>query len=450
MPVSSPRTILERAASVANLAMLRAQFEPSHTQIEVIKDLTSLSESELACLSPTDTSETGDRILAQLAIHRSILAPIRRVPVELLSEIFSRVVHASPLRTLPVATTLSHICSAWRNIARAHAALWTKLVVKTLRDFDDYHELFLPLTKQMPLELQCDDREILKDLWDRIAPYASRWRRIELEGRLSMLPDLQVLYMENLERLVVDVYDAPISRDLSALDFVVAPRLRHIALTLDVLRSERQLHVPATRSLTSLEITSVSPFPVTLTLPLLQACADTLQALTIEIRQASDGADGSYSTGSSDPFLMKALTYLSLVDSSCALLSLITAPLTEELVFSAVPSYCARSLLGLLDRGEPTHLHTLEVYDAEEREPSAWIPCLQLMGNLRRLHFDDLLANNAFLEKLIRRPDRPLFLPALEGVDMWRRPEGVDMWQTFRNYISLLGSEETNADQVDK
>ncbi|KAL1690527.1 hypothetical protein GGG16DRAFT_113996 [Schizophyllum commune] len=194
--------------------MLRAQSEPSHTQVEVIKDLTSLLESELASLSPTDTSETGERILAQLAIHRSILAPIRRVPVELLSEIFSRVVHASPLRTLPVATTLSHICSAWINIARAHAALWTKLVVKTLRDFDDYHELFLPLTKQMPLELRCDDREILKDLWDRNAPYASRWRCIELEGRLSMLPDLQVLCMENLERLEIDVYDAPISRDL--------------------------------------------------------------------------------------------------------------------------------------------------------------------------------------------------------------------------------------------
>ncbi|KAL1715581.1 hypothetical protein EV715DRAFT_207120 [Schizophyllum commune] len=450
MPLSSPRTILHRAASVANLAMLRAQFEPSHTQIEVIKDLTSLLESELACLSPTDTSETREKILAQLAIHRSLLAPIRRLPVELLFEIFSRIVNAYPLRTLPVATTLSHICSVWRNIVRAHAALWTKLVVKTLRDFDDYHDLFLPLTKQMPLELRCDDREVLKDLWDRIAPYASRWRCIELEGRLSTLPDLQVLCMENLERLEIDVYDAPISRDLSALDFVVAPRLRHIALTLNVLQSERQLHVPATRSLTSLDITSISPFPVTLTLPLLQACADTLQALTIEIRQASDGADESYSTGSSDPFLMKALTYLSLVDSSCALLSLITAPLTEELVLSAVPSYCARSLLGFLDRGEPTHLHTLEVYDAEEREPSAWIPCFQLMGNLRRLHFDDLLSNNAFLEKLIRRTDKPLFLPALEGVDMWRRPEGVDMWQTFRNYISLLGSEETNADQVDK
>ena len=54
-----------RACSVCrNLAMLRAQSEPSHTQVEVIKDLTSLLESELASLSPTDTSETGERILA--------------------------------------------------------------------------------------------------------------------------------------------------------------------------------------------------------------------------------------------------------------------------------------------------------------------------------------------------------------------------------------------------
>ena len=71
-----------------------------------------------------------------------------------------------------------------------------------------------------------------------------------------------------------------------------------------------------------------------------------------------------------------------------------------------------------LDRGESTHLHTLEVYDAEDRDPSAWIPCLQLMGNLRRLHFHDLLSNTAFLEKLVRRTNDPPFLPALEGVDM--------------------------------
>ena len=138
----------------------------------------------------------------------------------------------------------------------------------------------------------------------------------------------------------------------------------------------------------------MSSFPVTLALPLLQACAGTLQSLTIKIRQASSGADASYPTSSPVTFVMEALTYLSLVDPACALLSYIAAPITKEIVLSAVPAYGTRALLGFQNRGQPSyHLHTLRVYDVEERDPSSWLPCLELMGNLRHLHFDDLLSN---------------------------------------------------------
>ncbi|KAI4526897.1 hypothetical protein K525DRAFT_264660 [Schizophyllum commune Loenen D] len=419
---STVEDLLERAASIASLAMLRTYAEPSLTQIAAISEYTALLESELSRLSPDDT-HTRNRILSQLDIHRSILAPIRRLPIEILSHIFSLVVRESPLRTLQVATTISHVCTTWRNVARRHAALWTKVIVATLRDFDEYCETFLPLTKQVPLELRCDVREIQEDLWDRIAPYASRWRRIKLEGRLSTLQDLRVVFMENLERLVIDAYGAPLLAEISALDFVVAPRLRHVALTLDALQSERQLHIPATRSLTSLEIASVSSFPVTLALPLLQACAGTLQSLTIKIRQASSGADTSYPTSSPDPFVMKALTYLSLVDPACALLSYIAAPITKEIALSTVPAYGTRALLGFQNRGQPSyHLHTLRVYDVEERDPSSWLPCLELMGNLRHLHFDDLLSNKQFriLEAMIEHEGTPPLLPSLEGIAIWR------------------------------
>ncbi|KAL1699607.1 hypothetical protein EV121DRAFT_283976 [Schizophyllum commune] len=393
--VSVLEDLLERAASIASLAMLRTYAEPSLTQIAAISEYTALLKSELSRLSPDDT-HTRNRILSQLDIHRSILAPIRRLPVEILSHIFSLVVRENPLCTLQVATTISHVCTTWRNVARRHAALWTKVIVATLRDFDEYCETFLPLTKQVPLELRCDVREIQEDLWDRIAPYASRWRRIKLEGRLSTLQDLRVLFMENLERLVIDDYGAPLSAEIS----------------------ERQLHIPATRSLTSLEIASVSSFPVTLALPLLQACAGTLQSLTIKIRKASSGADASYPTSSPDPFVMEALTYLSLVDPACALLSYIAAPITKEIALSTVPAYGTRALLGFQNRGQPSyHLHTLRVYDVEERDPSSWLPCLELMGNL---HFDDLLSNKQFLEAMIEHEGTPPLLPSLEGIAIWR------------------------------
>ncbi|KAL1690197.1 hypothetical protein GGG16DRAFT_56167, partial [Schizophyllum commune] len=411
---------LERAASIANPAVLRSHSEPSHIQIQTINWLTFLLESDLRTLPPDDTAARA-RILDQLDINRSVLAPIRRLPIELLSYIFSLVVQDSPLRTINIAVTLARICTCWRKVARGHAALWTTVVVDTAGGFDEYRELFLPLTKDMLLDLRCDNCEILRDLWDRMAPYASRWRRITLEARLSMLPDLQVLCMERLERLVVFAYDAPVSTELSVLDFVVAPRLRHIALTLDELQSERQLHVPVARELTSLVIEAMSPFPITHTLPLLQACADTLQSLTLKIRHPLEGSEGSYPTSTSDTFGMKALTFISLIDPACALLNHITAPLVQELILGNVPVYGAQSLLGFLTRGQAARsLRILRVYSVEERDIYAWLPCLQLMDNLLAMHFDDLLSNREFLEKLVRRADRPVLLPSLKALALYR------------------------------
>ncbi|KAI5828013.1 hypothetical protein K523DRAFT_321699 [Schizophyllum commune Tattone D] len=400
--------------------MLRTYAEPSPIQIAAINEYTPLLESILSSL-PTNDASTRDRILAQLDIHRSFIAPIRRLPVELLSYIFSLVVEESPLRTLKIAVTLSRICISWRKVARGHAALWTTVVVETLDGFDEYRELFLPLTKDMLLDLRCDHREILGDLWDRMAPYASRWRRITLEARLSMLPGLQVLYMERLERLVVFACDAPTCSEVSVLDFVVAPRLRHIGLTLDALQSERQLHIPVTRALTSLLIEAMAPFPVLHTLPLLRACAETLKSLTLKIRLPSESSDISYPTNTSNTFVMQSLTHLSLVDPACALLDHITAPLTQELVLSTVPAHGPHSLLGFLNRSKASrHLRKLRVYDVEERDPAAWIPCLQLLDNLRELHFDDMLSNQGFIEKMTRYQNRPPLLPALEAIAIWR------------------------------
>ncbi|KAL1713981.1 hypothetical protein EV715DRAFT_295606 [Schizophyllum commune] len=412
--------LLERAASVANLAMLRTYVEPAHIQIAAIEVYTPLLESKLVSLHPNDPSNRK-RVLAQLDIHRSILAPIRRLPVELLSEIFFQAAYESPLQTLQVAVTIARVCSIWRRVAHSRRGLWTRVVVRSLRDFQKYVELFLPLAKDDLLDLRCDNHRILRSLWEFIEVYASQWRFISFEGRLRTLPDLKVLFMENLERLVVDAYDAPASSELSALDFIIAPDLRRIALTLDELQDARQLHVPVTRALTSLEITTESPFPVTHTLPLLKACANTLQSLTIRIRHPLDGPEGSYSTTASDTFVMGALTYLRLVDPACALINHITAPLIEELILSNVPEYGTRSLYGFLTRGQASHhLEVLRVYQPDERDVAAWRPCIQLMNNLKDLHFDDLLSNVEFLKQMTRHEDQAPILPALQNVAICR------------------------------
>ncbi|KAL1711787.1 hypothetical protein EV715DRAFT_278353 [Schizophyllum commune] len=411
--------LLERAASVANIAMLRTYAKPTSVQIAGINECTALLVSKLRSL-PLNDNYTRDRILAQLGIHRSILAPVRRLPKELLIDMFFRVANKTPLRTLNVAVTLSQVCAVWRAVAHGLPKLWTKLVVNSLSDIDQYCELLLPITtKERRPGLRCDDPEILGRLWNRIEPYASCWGSITLVGRLSKLPDLQVLHMENLERLVVDAYDAPGSSELAVLDFVVAPRLRHVALTLDALQSERQLHVPVTCALTSLEIDVMTPFPVTLTLPLLRACGEALQSLALKVRHPLDGPEGSYPTSASETFDLKALTKLRLVDPACALLNHITAPAIERLILSNVPAYGTRSLHGFLTRSQATRtLIELRVYIPAERDPSAWIPCLHLMDSLTDLHFDDMLSNEEFIKAITLRADRPSILPSLGWINI--------------------------------
>lgn len=409
--------LLERASSVANLAMLRTYAEPSPMQIAAINEYTPLLESELNFLPPND-AYTRERILAQLDIHRSVLAPIRRLPKELLIEIFFLVAYESSLRTLQVAVTIARVCAVWRAVAHGLTKFWTRVVVRTPSDFDQYCELFLPITTQENRPgLRCDDPKILWDLWERIEPCTSCWGSITIEGQLSMLPDLKVLYMENLERLVVNAYDAPLSPEISVLDFVVAPRLHHIALTLDTLQSERQLHAPVIWRLTSLEIEAMSPYPVTHTLPLLWACAGTLQSLILKIRYPLNGLEDSYSTSPSDTFVMKALTLLSLCDTTCALLNHISASLIDELILSNVSAYGTQSLLAFLTRSQAArHLRILRVYQAREREISAWIPCVQLLDSLTELHCDELLSNKEFLEMMVCHPDKQPLLPSLEEI----------------------------------
>ncbi|KAL1690195.1 hypothetical protein GGG16DRAFT_56166 [Schizophyllum commune] len=410
--------VLERAASVANIAMLRANDLPSQIQIEKIEELTTLLYLELDTLTSDDTSpETRNRILAQLDINRSIVAPIRRLPKELLIDIFFLLAYESPLRTLHVAATIARVCIVWRDIAHGLTDFWTKAVVNSARDLKGYCELFLPLTEEKLSDLRCDNREALGSLWDYIEPHASRWRRITLGARLSEIPDLKVIYMERLERLIVDAYDTPVSAELSALDFVVAPNLRHIGLTIDVLQSERQLHIPAMRALTSLTVEAMESFPATRVLPLLRECAQTLQFLTLKIRHPSDRPEGSSPTSASNIFRMTALSELRVNDSACALLNYIIAPFIIELILSTVPAKGSQWLLGFLTRNqESRHLLGFRVYQTEERDISAWIPCLELIPSVIDLHFDELLSNEDFLKLLIRHADIPPILPSLKRI----------------------------------
>ncbi|KAL1676965.1 hypothetical protein EV122DRAFT_215194 [Schizophyllum commune] len=426
--LESARTTLERAASIANHAMLRANEPLNDIQTAGIDNLTSQLESELAKLRGYDTATDRIRkkILEQLAIHRSLVSPIRRLPDEVLARIFSFAVYEPEEieKSLPAAIAVSRVCCTWRRVARDHAPLWTTMAVEDkVAEFKKYEELYLPLAKELPLEVNCEEAKILWFLWDCIAPYASRLRSLGVVGLLKTLPDLKVLYTENLERLDVYALQVPESKELSALDLVASPRLWYIKVRLEALESERQLHVPIASALTTLEIEVEKPFPATHVLPMLRSCADTLQSLTIRIDEPWQGPEDLYPTSADEGsmFVMGALTRIELVASACALLNHISVPLVDSLKLKTVPTYGSRSLFYFLKRGRAAQsLGQLRVSAPFERDQSAWMPCLHLMDNLRKLDFDEMLSHRSFIDQLRYYPGWRLLLPSLECLSVSR------------------------------
>ncbi|KAJ7758718.1 hypothetical protein B0H16DRAFT_1416183 [Mycena metata] len=142
--------------------------------------------------------------------YKSIVAPIRRLPPELLIEIFDLCGHpsAADLNLLPV----SQVCSYWRRIAVGTPSLWSHLDLDvklwrssglTSRTLLARLDSSLQRGGNVPLTLQVDlqrddpyDINIVKTL----VKYAPRWRHLHFSGELesfafltSVTPDLPLL-----------------------------------------------------------------------------------------------------------------------------------------------------------------------------------------------------------------------------------------------------------------
>ncbi|KAI4294469.1 hypothetical protein K525DRAFT_212586, partial [Schizophyllum commune Loenen D] len=128
MPI--PTTcLLERAARRANLEYLRNGVSP--ILLEDIKSIHDDDASLVAELQRVDEEVTRlqilrERIRSQLAVSRTMVAPIRRLPPELLAHIFLEFANTSPnsCRTRTVSNTVACVSANWRAVAQSVPDLW--------------------------------------------------------------------------------------------------------------------------------------------------------------------------------------------------------------------------------------------------------------------------------------------------------------------------------------
>lgn len=80
-----------------------------------------------------------DALEGRAKLQRYRLAPIRRLPAEILTLVFAEVVDFNDVAIfgLMPSVTLSHVNRLWRDLANTSPELWTKIIITPMHDTDD-------------------------------------------------------------------------------------------------------------------------------------------------------------------------------------------------------------------------------------------------------------------------------------------------------------------------
>ncbi|KAE9395947.1 hypothetical protein BT96DRAFT_134773 [Gymnopus androsaceus JB14] len=113
------------------LFFIRTRLAASETRAEHL-----INELKLQDLDETHTSELihrKDATLVEIASLRNILSPIRRIPFEILSDIFQLSclpedgIFTSDYDIVRFTSRISCVCVAWRSIAHSTPQIWSKI-----------------------------------------------------------------------------------------------------------------------------------------------------------------------------------------------------------------------------------------------------------------------------------------------------------------------------------
>ncbi|KAJ7648269.1 hypothetical protein DFH06DRAFT_574259 [Mycena polygramma] len=176
--------------------------------------------------------------------HQSVISPIRRVPAELICEIFL-VASSSEDGVIKPPWYLGQICRSWRNHAVSYVALWVSLTVGPdvgLTLWRLKEQLLRSGNAAIDIIWQCgDDHPRLMDL---LLPHSSRWRTLRFEDcglqNFEWLNDFDVC-LDRLQK--VEVY-SPDTEIYIPDVFSTARNLRKVILTRHDFSDSADIEIP--------------------------------------------------------------------------------------------------------------------------------------------------------------------------------------------------------------
>ncbi|KAJ7082969.1 hypothetical protein C8R44DRAFT_58137 [Mycena epipterygia] len=239
------------------------------------KSLIAAAEENIARIDSQikDLMCLRDRERGLITALRLVIAPIRKLPSELLVQIFLHSL-SSFRPSIKDVLKLCHVCALWKQLAYRTPGLWTiELPINITKDSTDYiaaRKVWLERSAPLPIPISVDlgapGKKSSPSLVDLLLSVAPRWRTLRLHHR--MLPALASLAPDSLRQLeaveLVRRRESGFHPAVSA--FLDAPLLRDV--TLNVKHTER-FPMPWTQ-LTRLVLTDSDP----------QVCLDILVQCT--------------------------------------------------------------------------------------------------------------------------------------------------------------------------
>ncbi|KAL1688807.1 hypothetical protein GGG16DRAFT_59104 [Schizophyllum commune] len=446
--------LLQRASCLASLELQRTGFVPSPEECEELDEISSRLSDALHGSTDGAPSALRDRVATQIAINRSIVSAVRRLPAELLLLIkYCAIEDVEPFRRATfIADSIACICLRWRLIALGEPELWSYISSARPRIVALSFPTQVALANALPLHIQAamfSGAIPLSKFFRELHPYASRWASIEIHTTclaLEQQPAVELPVLATAEihlqgptgnKDLLPVFS--VHKDLRPFEFLhKSPSLGrliiHLLQSWPVNAHWHKIHFPSLTDLHTFELHVDSAHdagegPPTGTL---LSALDSWRLSLVDLHLDIETSSYMYHDNDflRDSIIFTALRHLTLAaDAAQGMFRYIRAPALEELTlrnmgdlnYSPVPY-----LLDFLWGQSHPNLKRLDLDSVAPGDPQAFLRCLERFRELEELCVREvegdtfLLLSEPVLQRLICAADEPPLLPNLSTLRVAR------------------------------
>uniref|UniRef100_D8QBL0 F-box domain-containing protein n=1 Tax=Schizophyllum commune (strain H4-8 / FGSC 9210) TaxID=578458 RepID=D8QBL0_SCHCM len=437
--------LLERATPLANVELHRGGYVPdTDEEYALRRSSREISAKMLAIDSEIQMlSVLRGKLSGQLELNQALLAPVRRLPNEILFKIFTYYAHPIGFFTpFLITRTVACVSRAWRAAARGTPGLWTSISSRTA-----------DMTGMLPLQLShpVSDDAALQHFTQALDTYASRWQFISFHGSCSTLRKEPRRSLPSLEAAAVTIVGPPTG---DVLDFLAdAPALKDLKVVFNYLESElpETFMVPSFPeltifpTLTHLSLSFNSCLRLDMICPALDTCRGTLISLTLSM--AIDSGWGMVLGGWIVPITMTALATIELGSACYEVLEHIDTPALQEITIRDVSEDMRSPFPALTEFASRTHpsgtLTRLNLWNIEEEDETSdsLLLCLDEWGGLQELcvvepeNHAPMMPDWAFKHLQCAADEVPT-LPNLKAFSLTARPRRP--WNAYKAALEAM------------